>query len=93
MTAKTPSSLEPGGRASPKWCRFDMAGCWCRHSRSTEAQHWSWPRTSTPPPTPGLRSQPCGDAHLSNFGAYASPERRLVFDINDFDETLPGPFE
>jgi uncharacterized protein (DUF2252 family) len=33
------------------------------------------------------------DAHLSNFGAYASPERRLVFDINDFDETLPGPFE
>jgi uncharacterized protein (DUF2252 family) len=44
-------------------------------------------------PTPGLRAQLCGDAHLSNFGAYASPERRLVFDINDFDETLPGPFE
>ena len=44
-------------------------------------------------PTPGLRVQLCGDAHLSNFGAYASPERRLVFDINDFDETLPGPFE
>jgi uncharacterized protein (DUF2252 family) len=44
-------------------------------------------------PTPGLRVQVCGDAHLSNFGAYASPERRLVFDINDFDETLPGPFE
>jgi uncharacterized protein (DUF2252 family) len=43
--------------------------------------------------TPGLRTQLCGDAHLSNFGAYASPERRLVFDINDFDETLPGPFE
>ena len=41
----------------------------------------------------GLRTQLCGDAHLSNFGAYASPERRLVFDINDFDETLPGPFE
>jgi uncharacterized protein (DUF2252 family) len=37
--------------------------------------------------------QLCGDAHLSNFGAFASPERRLVFDINDFDETLPGPFE
>ena len=35
----------------------------------------------------------CGDAHLSNFGAFASPERRLVFDLNDFDETLPGPFE
>jgi uncharacterized protein (DUF2252 family) len=44
-------------------------------------------------PTPELRVQLCGDAHLSNFGAYASPERRLVFDINDFDETLPGPFE
>ena len=44
-------------------------------------------------PSPGLRSQLCGDAHLANFGAYASPERRLVFDINDFDETLPGPFE
>jgi uncharacterized protein (DUF2252 family) len=44
-------------------------------------------------PTPGLQVQVCGDAHLSNFGAYASPERRLVFDINDFDETLPGPFE
>jgi uncharacterized protein (DUF2252 family) len=44
-------------------------------------------------PTPGIRVQLCGDAHLSNFGAYASPERRLVFDINDFDETLPGPFE
>ena len=35
----------------------------------------------------------CGDAHLSNFGAFASPERRLLFDVNDFDETLPGPFE
>jgi uncharacterized protein (DUF2252 family) len=44
-------------------------------------------------PTSGFRTQLCGDAHLSNFGAYASPERRLVFDINDFDETLPGPFE
>jgi len=44
-------------------------------------------------PTPGLRVQLCGDAHLSNFGAFASPSRRLVFDINDFDETLPGPFE
>jgi uncharacterized protein (DUF2252 family) len=43
--------------------------------------------------TSGLQTQLCGDAHLSNFGAYASPERRLVFDINDFDETLPGPFE
>jgi uncharacterized protein (DUF2252 family) len=44
-------------------------------------------------PTAGLRVQVCGDAHLSNFGAFASPERNLVFDVNDFDETLPGPFE
>ena len=44
-------------------------------------------------PTAGLQVQLCGDAHLSNFGAFASPERRLLFDVNDFDETLPGPFE
>ena len=44
-------------------------------------------------PTAGLGVQLCGDAHLSNFGMFASPERRLVFDLNDFDETLPGPFE
>ena len=44
-------------------------------------------------PSSGLQVQLCGDAHMSNFGIYASPERRLVFDINDFDETHPGPFE
>jgi uncharacterized protein (DUF2252 family) len=44
-------------------------------------------------PRAGLRAQLCGDAHLANFGGYASPERTLVFDLNDFDETLPGPFE
>jgi uncharacterized protein (DUF2252 family) len=44
-------------------------------------------------PTAGLQVQLCGDAHLSNFGAFGSPERRLLFDLNDFDETLPGPFE
>ena len=44
-------------------------------------------------PTTGLRAFLCGDAHLSNFGIFASPERRMIFDINDFDETLPGPFE
>src|SRR3954466_12488298 len=44
-------------------------------------------------PTAGLTVQLCGDAHLSNFGVFASPERTLLFDINDFDETLPGPFE
>ena len=44
-------------------------------------------------PVAGLNVQLCGDAHLSNFGVFGSPERRLVFDLNDFDETLPGPFE
>jgi uncharacterized protein (DUF2252 family) len=44
-------------------------------------------------PRSGLNAQLCGDAHLSNFGVFASPERTLVFDLNDFDETLPGPFE
>ena len=44
-------------------------------------------------PVAGLETQLCGDAHLSNFGAFDSPERRLLFDLNDFDETLPGPFE
>jgi uncharacterized protein (DUF2252 family) len=46
-----------------------------------------------PTPTSGIRVQLCGDAHLSNFGGFASPERELVFDLNDFDETLPGPWE
>ena len=44
-------------------------------------------------PVSGLTVQACGDAHLSNFGMYASPERKLLFDVNDFDETLPGPWE
>ncbi len=44
-------------------------------------------------PESGLRVQACGDAHLSNFGAFAAPDRRLVLDVNDFDETLPGPWE
>ena len=46
-----------------------------------------------PTPRSGLNVQCCGDAHLSNFGVFGSPERRLVFDVNDFDETLPGPWE
>ncbi len=50
---------------------------------------WDLART----PTAGVNVQICGDAHVDNFGAYASPERRLVFDVNDFDETLPAPWE
>jgi uncharacterized protein (DUF2252 family) len=44
-------------------------------------------------PVSGLRVQACGDAHLSNFGVFGAPDRRLVFDLNDFDESLPGPWE
>src|SRR5580765_6350442 len=44
-------------------------------------------------PRSGINVQLCGDAHLSNFGVFGSPERQLMFDINDFDETLPGPWE
>jgi uncharacterized protein (DUF2252 family) len=44
-------------------------------------------------PTSGLQVQLCGDAHISNFGVFATPERQLVFDVNDFDETHPGPWE
>ena len=50
---------------------------------------WDLSRT----PTTGLRVQCCGDAHLSNFGVFAAPDREVVFDLNDFDETLPAPFE
>jgi uncharacterized protein (DUF2252 family) len=46
-----------------------------------------------PTPRSGVNVQLCGDAHLSNFGVFGSPERQLMFDINDFDETLPGPWE
>ena len=44
-------------------------------------------------PSSGIVAQLCGDCHISNFGLFGSPERNLVFDLNDFDETLPGPFE
>ena len=44
-------------------------------------------------PDSGLRAQICGDAHLANFGGFAAPDRTIVFDVNDFDETLPGPWE
>src|SRR5271157_2013962 len=44
-------------------------------------------------PVTGIEVRACGDAHLSNFGLFGSPERRLLFDVNDFDETLPAPWE
>src|SRR6516164_4761954 len=51
----------------------------------------AWDLSGTP--TNGIRVQACGDCHAANFGGFASPERRLLFDINDFDETLPAPWE
>jgi uncharacterized protein (DUF2252 family) len=51
----------------------------------------AWDLAQTP--STGIRVQACGDAHLLNFGMFAAPDRRLVFDVNDFDETLPAPFE
>jgi uncharacterized protein (DUF2252 family) len=44
-------------------------------------------------PVSGVTVQLCGDAHLSNFGLFGTPERQMIFDLNDFDETLPGPWE
>jgi uncharacterized protein (DUF2252 family) len=43
-------------------------------------------------PISGIRVQACGDAHLMNFGSFATPERNIIFDINDFDETVPAPW-
>jgi uncharacterized protein (DUF2252 family) len=71
-----------------------------RHTRMAASQFpylrgaaaaMAWDLAHTP--TTGIRVQACGDAHLLNFGIFAAPDRRLVFDINDFDETLPAPFE
>ena len=56
---------------------------------SAAVMAWDLSRT----PTTGIRVQACGDCHAANFGGFASPERRLLFDINDFDETLPAPWE
>src|SRR5487761_741768 len=63
-----------------------------RHGRMLVSP-FTYYRGAALPIAADLRVQVCGDAHLSNFGAFASPERTLVFDVNDFDETLPGPFE
>ena len=56
---------------------------------SANVMAWDLSRT----PRTGIRVQACGDCHLMNFGAFATPERRLIFDVNDFDETLPAPWE
>ena len=75
------------------WCRSATGACSCRRSPSSAAPPTRWRRIWPARRGPGCEVQLCGDAHLSNFGAFAAPDRRLIFSINDFDETLPGPFE
>ena len=70
-----------------------MAGCWSSPFTFYRGAALIMASDLSTTPNSGLTVQCCGDAHLSNFGGFASPERRLVFDINDFDETLPGPWE
>ena len=74
-------------------CRSATGGCSSRRSRSSAARPTRWRPIWPMRLRSGLDVQLCGDAHLSNFGAFGAPDRRLVFSINDFDETLPGPFE
>ncbi len=93
-----PGSGRPAARAGRRpgyrsWCRFATPACWRRRSRSTAARRRSWPTDLAATPTSGIKVQCCGDAHLANFGGFAAPDRTLVFDVNDFDETLPGPWE
>ena len=66
-------------RACPSWCRSATAGCSCRRSRSTAVRPTRWRPIWPPAPRTGLEVQLCGDAHLSNFGAFAAPDRRLIF--------------
>ena len=80
-------------RACPSSCRSATGGCSPRRSRSSAARAYLMAADLAATPGTGLSVQLCGDAHLSNFGAYAAPDRQLVFDVNDFDETLPGPLE
>ena len=79
-----------GSRSSS---RCVTAGCSRRRSPSSAAPRCIMAADLAPTPRSGITVQLCGDAHLSNFGVFASPERKMLFDINDFDETLPGPWE
>ena len=86
------SSVRPS-RGCPSWCRSATGACWCQRSPSTGAPRSIMASDLANTPRSGLKTQVCGDAHLMNFGVFGSPERRLVFGINDFDETFPGPWE
>ena len=89
---RSASSKRRTRRACPSWCRSGTADdrlavhVLPRRRRG----HGVGPGVR---PATGLRVRCCGDAHLSNFGIFAAPDRQLVFDLNDFDETLPAPFE
>ena len=78
----------PGPRATPPRAHGRV-----RRSPTTAARRRSWPFDLSSTPRTDIIVQASGDAHLSNFGLFASPERTLVFDANDFDETLPAPWE
>ena len=67
--------------------------CCRRRSLSIAVRHLNMAADLANTPATGLRVQACGDCHLLNFGAFATPERRVIFDINDLDETLPAPWE
>ena len=75
------------------WCRFAMAACSPVPSLSCAVLQALMAHDLATTPSTGVRIQACGDCHLLNFGLFATPERNLVFDINDFDETLPAPWE
>ena len=75
-------------------CSPCATGAWSApRSRSTGARPSRWRPTWRPRRSSGIRVQCCGDAHLCNFGGFATPERRIIFSINDLDETLPAPWE
>ena len=78
---------------SPSWCRCDTARMLVSAFTFYRGAAAIMAADLAPTPASGLWVQACGDAHLSNFGAYAAPDRDLVVDINDFDETLPAPWE
>ena len=78
---------------SPSWSRSGTGGCWSRPFTFYRGAALIMAADLAATPQSGVTVQLCGDAHLSNFGLFGTPERQMLFDINDFDETLPGPWE
>ena len=94
-TGPIPSSCWRNKRrpACASSCRSATAGCWCRRSRSSAARPIRWRRTLPPDPGPGSTYSCAAMRTCRTSAPSRAPDRRLVFSINDFDETLPGPFE